>query len=245
MRLLLALASAVLTLSHAQPRAVLPDTTVLRGEVVIVPISLIADIESTADAKIVITYSRAALSIEKVAGMFPTGQGNVEIILDNLPTTDTGFATLRVTVPQSLSKLEFLLWCRVLWSGISPAALSVRSIEQNGAVLTVVSQGGQLTLVPPEPLQLQRAPSLGPLSPQPLYGELLTVTYWLPEESDVEFVLYDPLGREYQRLRQDARAAGPQTVQLRFDRSSTSAGVYYLRMVTRHDALITPCVIAK
>ncbi len=230
-------------LLHAQVAVVLPDTTLERGSSVVLPITLGAALEPGDTLEFWLRYPRVALHIENVASKFPqrvtVAPGSDE------PSGADGILHIRAFAAEQVSSVEVLLQCQVLWSGPDVGQFTATDLLRNSQQVPFHVQGGLLRLEPTLPLRIENLPSLGPIFPHPIVTDRIGVTFWLAQDATAELVLYDPLGREYQRWTFAQLIAGVHTVELPIERNGISAGVYHLQLRTGGHVVIAPCMIAK
>ncbi|KXB97832.1 MAG: hypothetical protein AA908_05365 [Chlorobi bacterium NICIL-2] len=229
----------------AQTIVSIPDTTAYRGSVLTLPVRIDRAVLQDDTITVTFEYSQASLRIEQIAARFPGELRILRSAINTAPSAERGTATVEAIAVKVLPYLELDILCSVLWSGSSPASVTVSALEINHSPQLLSPEGGQITLLPGEALTVEGSPSLGPLRPQPLYEPRLEVTYWLGDDGQPSFVLFDPLGREYGQWSVPPQSAGPHTIALELERMATAAGVYYLRMQVGPHILIAPCVIGK
>jgi hypothetical protein len=238
------LASATLRVCAQVAAVTLPDTSLDRGTVAVLPIAVetAAAAGDTLDVRLV--YSRAALAIGDLAAKFPNDARTIAATDETLPTGD-GQYTVRLVCLRSVTRLELVARCTTLWSGSSPARFSDVAIYRNSRPLAVRSDGGTITLDPTLPLVVEPSNAIGPIAPHPIEGDRFRVTFWLAGSDEPTLLLYDPLGRELMQWTWGRLPAGPHTVELTLDRNATSAGMYHLCLRVNGHVLIAPCIIAK
>lgn len=238
------LASATLRVCAQVAAVTLPDTSLDRGTVAVLPIAVetAAAAGDTLDVRLV--YSRAALAIGDLAAKFPNDARTIAATDETLPTGD-GQYTVRLVCLRSVTRLELVARCTTLWSGSSPARFSDVAIYRNSRLLAVRSDGGTIALDPALPLVVEPSNALGPIAPHPIEGDRFRVTFWLAGSDEPTLLLYDPLGRELMQWTWGRLPAGPHTVELTLDRNATSAGMYHLCLRVNGHVLIAPCIIAK
>jgi len=230
----------------AQAIVTIPDTTAYRGMVLTVPLHISHPVVPGDTVTVTIEYSHASLRIEQIAARFPGELRILRSAVNTAPSAERGTATVEAIAVKVLPYLELDILCSVLWSGSSPASVTVSALEINHSAQLLSTNGSLITLLPAQALTVEGRASLGPLRPQPLYEPRLEVTYWLGEDGQQpSFVLFDLLGREYGRWSVPPQSAGPHTIVLELERMATAAGVYYLRMQVGPHILIAPCVIGK
>lgn len=230
----------------AQTIISIPDTTAYRGSVLTLPVRIDRAVLQDDTVTITIEYSQASLRIEQIAARFPGELRILRSAVNTAPSAERGTATVEAIAVKMLPYLELDILCSVLWSGSSPASVTVSALEINHSAQLLSTNGSLITLLPAQALTVEGRASLGPLRPQPLYEPRLEVAYWLGEDGQQpSFVLFDPLGREYGRWNAPPQSAGPHTIALELERMATAAGVYYLRMQVGPHILIAPCVIGK
>jgi len=229
----------------AQTIVSIPDTTAYRGAVLTLPVRIDRAVLQDDTITVTFEYSQASLRIEQIAARFPGELRILRSAINTAPSAERGTATVEAIAVKVLPYLELDILCSVLWSGSSPASVTVSALEINHSAQLLSPEGGQITLLPAQALTVEGSASLGPLRPQPLYEPRLEITYWLGDDGQPSFVLFDPLGREYGRWSAPPQSAGPHTLALELERMATAAGVYYLRMQVGPHILIAPCVIGK
>ncbi|GBD05893.1 hypothetical protein HRbin20_01493 [bacterium HR20] len=229
----------------AQTIVSIPDTTAYRGSVLTLPVRIDRAVLLDDTISVTFEYSQASLRIEQIAARFPSELRILRSAINPAPSAERGTATVEAIAVKVLPYLELDILCSVLWSGSSPASVTVSALEINHSAQLLSPEGGQITLLPAQALTVEGRASLGPLRPQPLYEPRLEVTYWLGDDGQPSFVLFDPLGREYGRWSAPPQSAGPHTIVLELERMATAAGVYYLRMQVGPHLRIAPCVIGK
>lgn len=229
----------------AQTIVSIPDTTAYRGAVLTLPVRIDRAVLQDDTITVTFEYSQASLRIEQIAARFPGELRILRSAINTAPSAERGTATVEAIAVKVLPYLQLDILCSVLWSGSSPASVTVSALEINHSAQLLSPEGGQITLLPAQALTVEGSASLGPLRPQPLYEPRLEITYWLGDDGQPSFVLFDPLGREYGRWSAPPQSAGPHTLALELERMATAAGVYYLRMQVGPHILIAPCVIGK
>lgn len=229
----------------AQTIVSIPDTTAYRGAVLTLPVRIDRAVLQDDTITVTFEYSQASLRIEQIAARFPGELRILRSAINTAPSAERGTATVEAIAVKVLPYLELDILCSVLWSGSSPALVTVSALEINHSAQLLSPEGGQITLLPAQALTVEGSASLGPLRPQPLYEPRLEITYWLGDDGQPSFVLFDPLGREYGRWSAPPQSAGPHTLALELERMATAAGVYYLRMQVGPHILIALCVIGK
>ncbi len=230
-------------LLHAQVAVVLPDTTLVRGSSVDLPITLGAALEPGDTLEFWLRYPRAALHIENVASRFP--QRVAITRRSDEPSGADGILHIRAFAAEQVRSIEVWLQCQVLWSGPDAGQFTATDLLRNSQHVPFQVQGGMLRLEPTSPLRFENLPSLGPIFPHPIVTDRIGVSFWLAQDATVELVLYDPLGREYQRWTFAQLIAGVHTVELPIERNGISAGAYHLQLRTGGHVVIAPCMIAK
>jgi len=229
---------------QAQGTISIIDTTLPRGTTFELPLVLELSTQPGDSLTMTIRYSRASLHIHMVVAKSPASV-EAELLADDAFPPDQGQATIRVRTQSSLNRVELALIGTVLWSGNSPAQVTAISLERNRQPISIQSTEASITLSPQTPLTVELTSALGPIAPQPLYGDNLRITYWLETESSASLALFDPLGREYGRWSFPNQAAGPHTVELPIERSTTGAAMYHVRLEVNGRTFIAPCIIAK
>jgi hypothetical protein len=229
----------------AQAIVTIPDTTAYRGMVLTLPVRIVRAVLLDDTVTVTIEYSHASLRIEQIAARFPGELRILRSAVNTAPSAERGTATVEAIAVKVLPYLELDILCSVLWSGSSPASVTVSALEINHSAQLLSTNGSLITLLPAQALTVEGRASLGPLRPQPLYSARLEITYWLEEDGQPSFVLFDLLGREYGRWSAPTQSAGPHSLALELERMATAAGVYYLRMQVGPHILIAPCVIGK
>ncbi len=229
----------------AQTIVTIPDTTAYRGMVLTVPLRISHSVVQGDTVTVTIEYSHTSLRIENVRAKFPDHLRIYQFSIEAVASSDIGRATVEAVATAVLPSVGIDVSCTVLWSGTSPGSLTVSSLEINHRAQQLSTNGGRISLLPAQALTIEGKTSLGPLRPQPLYSPRLEVTYWLEEDGQPSFVLFDLLGREYGRWSAPTQSAGPHSLELELERMATAAGVYYLRMQVGRHIVIAPCVIGK
>jgi hypothetical protein len=230
-------------LLHAQISVRLPNTSLVRGTSVQLPVSIGIAVQRGDTITLTLRYPRSALNIEDVTAKFPSLV--VAQIISDQPLGQEGLLTIGARATGALDTVALWVRCSVLWSGSSPAKLDATRLTRNGQLLATSAQGGVLRFEPADGLPISDALAFGPIFPNPVSGDRISATVWLDQESSLELTLYDPLGREHTVLRMPTVPAGPHTIELPIDRLTTSAGVYHLRLRTNARIFIAPCVIGK
>jgi len=223
----------------------IPDTTAYRGAVLTLPVRIDRAVLQDDTITVTFEYSQASLRIEQIAARFPGELRILRSAINTAPSAERGTATVEAIAVKVLPYLELDILCSVLWSGSSPASVTVSALEINHSAQLLSPEGGQITLLPAQALTVEGSASLGPLRPQPLYQPRREHTAVRVDDGQPSFVLFDPLGREYGRWSAPPQSAGPHTLALELERMATAAGVYYLRMQVGPHILIAPCVIGK
>ena len=69
------------------------------------------------------------------------------------------------------------------------------------------------------------------------FNPVTTIRFYLPKAGNVELVIYDILGREVETLVSSWQLAGKQMV--KWNASDVASGVYFYRLVVRHDGILS------
>jgi hypothetical protein len=91
-------------------------------------------------------------------------------------------------------------------------------------------QAGCIIFGPPQSVGDQRLPrayEVLRIYPNP-FNALATISYWLPEESDVTIEIYEISGRKVETIQEGAQAAGDHLVQ--WDSGDRNSGIYFCRL---------------
>ncbi len=75
------------------------------------------------------------------------------------------------------------------------------------------------------------------------FNAATTISYDLPEQSEVSLVIYDLLGREVQTLVNDTEPAGKHTITWHADK--VTSGIYFYRLTTGKDVLTQRMTLIK
>ncbi len=244
LQLWLCLIMAAINTLQAQGTISIIDTTLPRGATFELPVVLDLTTQPGDSLTLTIHYSRTSLRIRGVVAKSPASV-ETELLADDALPPDGGQATILVRTQAFAIRVECALIGTVLWSGNSPAHVTAISLERNRQPISIQSTEASITLFPQTPLTVELTSALGPIAPQPLYGDNLRITYWLETESSASLALFDPLGREYGRWLFSNEAAGPHIVELPIERSITGAGMYHVRLEVNGRTFIAPCIIAK
>ncbi|MCX7929421.1 MAG: hypothetical protein N2663_01695 [Chlorobi bacterium] len=230
---------------HAQRvTVVLPDTVLHRGETAALTIVISTPVATGDTIGLRMEYPRAALRIETILAKFPA-EIHIFNIEDELRFGETGWLTARMVCAQATSRIELVAVCSALWSGTSPAHILPTAVWQNGQPLTVQASGGSLVFKPAATAEVKPLTAVGPIAPHPVEGDRFRVTLWLADSSTPVVVLYDPVGRELAQWSLGLLPAGTHSVELSFNRTATSAGLYYLCLRRGEYVSIVPCMIGK